>query len=56
MKTKLTQEQIKRLYAKWIFEECSTPIDEIIYLFDYLPVDHKEQIESDMLTHYNNNY
>jgi hypothetical protein len=57
MKTKPTHEQIKRLYAQWIFEECSSPIDEIIYLFDYLPVDHKEQIEGDMLTHYNlNNY
>ena len=53
MKTEPTHEQIKKSYAQWIFEECSNPIEEIIYLFDYLPVDHKKQIESDILTHYN---
>ncbi len=52
MKIEPIHEQIKKLYAKWIFEECNAPIDEIIYLFDYLPSDHKKQIESDILTHY----
>ncbi len=36
------------IYAKWVFEECSCPIDEIEFLFDNLPKEHKKQIINDM--------
>ena len=51
---KPTEEQTREMYANWLLSECSCPIDEIEYLFDNLPKDHKEQIALDMQEHYNN--
>lgn len=43
------QESIYRnIYAHYILEECSSPIDEIEYLFDNLPKDHKKEIINNM--------
>ena len=43
------QESIYRnIYARWVFEECSSPIDEIEFLFDNLPKESKKDIIKDM--------
>ena len=38
----------RNIYARYILEECSSPIDEIEYLFDNLPKDHKKEIINNM--------
>ena len=45
---KLTEQQVKEMYANWLLNESSYPIDEIEYLFDNLPKDLKKQISLDM--------
>jgi len=51
---KPTEEQTREMYAKWLSTECSCITDEIGYLFDNLPKEHKEQIAIDMQEWYNN--
>ena len=49
MKELARDENYYRLsYAKWVFEDCSCPIDEIEFLFDNLSKEHKKQIINDM--------
>ena len=51
---KLTEKQVREMYADWILRDCSCQVEEIQYLFDNLPKDHKEQIALDMQEHHNN--
>lgn len=49
---KLTEEQTREAYINWVAYECSSITNEIAYLFDNLPKEHKEQIAIDMKEHY----
>ena len=51
---KPTEEETKEMYLNWVSTECSCITNEIGYLFDNLPKEHKEQIAIDMKKHYNN--
>ena len=45
---KTTEQQVREMYANWLLNECTCKQEEIEYLFDNLPKEHKEQIALDM--------
>jgi len=52
--TKKQEQQTRETYANWLLSDCSSQIEEIEYLFDMLPDDHKKDIyfnlkENDLL-------
>lgn len=42
---KQTEEnKFRPLYAEWLLNECSCPVDEIEFLFDNLPTELKKEL------------
>jgi hypothetical protein len=46
--TKKQEEQTRETYANWLLSDCSCPVEEIQYLFEMLPDDHKKEIYLDL--------
>ena len=42
--TKKQEEQARETYANWLLYDCSCQFEEIQYLFDMLPDEHKKNI------------
>lgn len=42
--SKKQEERTRESYANWLLSECSCQTEEIQYLFDMLPDEHKKEI------------